>query len=377
MFKKTLIISSFYEPAFKAGGPIKSLKNMLSLEIFNDPLILTNDYDYDGTHLDHEQKKILKRSININYLSKIEHFKSFLSFIFLNKETEIIYLNGFFNPIYQLYLMGAFLFKDIKIIISPRGCLGKNELAIKPAKKMLIIKIIKILFLLRPNKEIIFHVTSEREISDIQQIFNTKNVSCELIQNLIDSNNFFEPKNNLGKLNVIFLSRISKKKNMHISKDIFSEVQNLNLILFGPYSKNEENYFKKIDKSLKDIGKLNYAYMGSLKPQSIRQELNKNDVFFLPTLGENFGHAVVEAMLAGLIIVISDKTPWNHLENRRFLWCIKDNDVDEYINVFKKLSAMSSEEIYNLKKDSYHFFHNYFRKNNNNSEKAYRNLFKV
>ena len=65
MFKKTLIISSFYEPAFKAGGPIKSLKNMLSLEIFNDPLILTNDYDYDGTYLDHEQKKILKELENM------------------------------------------------------------------------------------------------------------------------------------------------------------------------------------------------------------------------------------------------------------------------------------------------------------------------
>ena len=36
-----------------------------------------------------------------------------------------------------------------------------------------------------------------------------------------------------------------------------------------------------------------------------------NDVFFLPTLGENFGHIIIEDFIAGASAIISDKKFWN------------------------------------------------------------------
>jgi|ERR1700722_7448670 len=38
---------------------------------------------------------------------------------------------------------------------------------------------------------------------------------------------------------------------------------------------------------------------------------------FFPTLGENFGHVILESLLTGCTVPISDRTPWNRLEERR------------------------------------------------------------
>ena len=38
-----------------------------------------------------------------------------------------------------------------------------------------------------------------------------------------------------------------------------------------------------------------------------------NDLFFLPTRGENFGHVIAEALSVGTPVLISDQTPWRKL----------------------------------------------------------------
>ena len=39
--------------------------------------------------------------------------------------------------------------------------------------------------------------------------------------------------------------------------------------------------------------------------------LDDSDVFVLPTLGENFGHAICEAMRRGVVPIISSATPFS------------------------------------------------------------------
>ena len=54
--------------------------------------------------------------------------------------------------------------------------------------------------------------------------------------------------------------------------------------------------------------------MGEVKHEKLHALLHEYDVMLLPTLGENFGHAIIEALDAGLPVVISDRTPWRNLE---------------------------------------------------------------
>jgi glycosyltransferase involved in cell wall biosynthesis len=44
-------------------------------------------------------------------------------------------------------------------------------------------------------------------------------------------------------------------------------------------------------------------------------------------LGENFGHVILEALGAGCPVVISDQTPWSHLQEKGVGWTLPLDDL--------------------------------------------------
>ena len=50
------------------------------------------------------------------------------------------------------------------------------------------------------------------------------------------------------------------------------------------------------------------------------ESLAKNDLFFFPAHGENYGHVIAEAMAAGCPVLISDQTAWRNLEEKGAGW---------------------------------------------------------
>jgi glycosyltransferase involved in cell wall biosynthesis len=59
---------------------------------------------------------------------------------------------------------------------------------------------------------------------------------------------------------------------------------------------------------------------GSIESKEVVTMLGKYHVFLFPTLGENFGHVILEAMTAGCAILISDATPWRGLQEKGYGW---------------------------------------------------------
>jgi glycosyltransferase involved in cell wall biosynthesis len=56
----------------------------------------------------------------------------------------------------------------------------------------------------------------------------------------------------------------------------------------------------------------------------------------LPTLGENFGHGIIEALGTGRPVIISDQTPWRGLQAAGVGW---DVAIDESDQLLRALSA--------------------------------------
>jgi hypothetical protein len=52
---------------------------------------------------------------------------------------------------------------------------------------------------------------------------------------------------------------------------------------------------------------------GEIQHNEIATKLSENHLFYLPTLGENYGHSIVESFLSGTPALISDMTPWRNL----------------------------------------------------------------
>lgn len=59
---------------------------------------------------------------------------------------------------------------------------------------------------------------------------------------------------------------------------------------------------------------------GVLPHDRVAATMASHDLFFLPTLGENFGHAIYEALSAGLPALIADTTPWRGLQTTGAGW---------------------------------------------------------
>jgi glycosyltransferase involved in cell wall biosynthesis len=68
-----------------------------------------------------------------------------------------------------------------------------------------------------------------------------------------------------------------------------------------------------------------------------------HDFLVLPTLGENFGHAVVEALQAGLPVVVSDKTPWRDLEQVGSGWDLP-HDSSVWVRVLERCVDMDRDQ---------------------------------
>ena len=52
------------------------------------------------------------------------------------------------------------------------------------------------------------------------------------------------------------------------------------------------------------------VYCGSIQHKDVLSIFAKQDLFFFPTRGENFGHVIAEALAVGCPCVVTDETPW-------------------------------------------------------------------
>jgi glycosyltransferase involved in cell wall biosynthesis len=113
-----------------------------------------------------------------------------------------------------------------------------------------------------------------------------------------------------GKLRIVLAARISPMKNTLTAVRMVCKMSgSVELDLWGLLEDKDywEECLSQIALCPHDI---NINYRGDVEHEKLHALLHEYDVMLLPTLGENFGHSIIEALDAGLPVVISDRTPW-------------------------------------------------------------------
>jgi glycosyltransferase involved in cell wall biosynthesis len=64
------------------------------------------------------------------------------------------------------------------------------------------------------------------------------------------------------------------------------------------------------------------------------------DLFFLPTAGENFGHAIFEALSTGAPVLISDQTPWRGLAASMAGWDLPLTDRAPWVEAIESFARL-------------------------------------
>ncbi len=63
------------------------------------------------------------------------------------------------------------------------------------------------------------------------------------------------------------------------------------------------------------------------------------DLFLLPTAGENFGHAIFEALSSGVPALISDQTPWRGLAEAKAGFDLALAEPDRWVDAIDAFAA--------------------------------------
>lgn len=129
---------------------------------------------------------------------------------------------------------------------------------------------------------------------------------------------------------ILFLGRVESAKGLDFSLKSFAEIastnSNVSFVIAGP---EEDNYGSVIDKMVGDL-KIGDCVLrtGQLDSQSRLEALVDSDVFVLTSYSENFGMSVVEAMAAGVPVVVSDRIGLADLIHSEQIGFVVPLDVD-------------------------------------------------
>ena len=344
--KKVLILMGRYLPGYKDGGPVRTIKNLTD--------ILGSEYNirimcHDRDHGDLE----CYPNIAVNAYNKIGNasvfyvkngefkFKTILKEI---KKVDVVYCCGPYNnyAIKVMILKRLELFKQ-KLFVASMGSFSRGALSLKNKKKKVFLTLMKQIGLF---KNVIWSVTSSVEEEELKNVIG-KQAKCIIAEDLpriekID--HIYQKEEN--HLKVVFISRIAKKKNLLGAIEIISNLLNI-AIQFDIYGPIEDNdYWNECKQQLELLpSNISWDYKGECNSDNVIDTLSNYDVFLFPTLGENFGHVISEALIAGCLPIISDQTPWLDLEECKCGNVISLDNQNLFIKALERYSAMDQKEF--------------------------------
>lgn len=349
---KILIACPLYLPGFKGGGPIRSVSNLVAaLSEEFDFYIVTADRDH-GDHSSYPDINLGQwmkvGGAKVMYLAPGVGKYMTLWKIIRKKGWDFVYLNGFFNldfSLFPLVVRRVSRLHSVRFLLAPRGELSPGALRLKAAKKRVYMAFTEILGL---HRNLTWHATAKLESVEIAKIALFNNGLVLTAPNIATAFNSPTPPAESSSLRVVFLSRVSPKKNLAYAIRVVSRMSlPVVMDIYGP---REDVAYWSIceDLIVKAPTNVEIRYKGAVAPEEVVGVLSQYDVFFLPTLGENYGHVIVESFLAGTPALISDQTPWTGLEQLG-IGCsgnLADEDIFlSYLNFLGSLDAISKSQM--------------------------------
>ncbi len=323
--KKILILVDWYLPGYKAGGPIQSTSNLVAAlsDTYTFAVITLNTDLGDPTPypaIPTNTWFTRPEGTRVYYFSKDQLTIHRLRELILAENADFIYLNSMFSVPFTIWPWWLMLRREIpgRLVLAPRGMLQAGAVQIKWLKKRVFLTL---LAMTGGQRKLTWHATDEQERIDIQQFFGKK-VDVRVSSNI--PKQFQLPHQPIpkttGKVRFVFASRISKKKNVDFFLRQLRYVRGEVLLdIVGPLEDPE--YVKVCEKEIAKLPEnIQAQFIGPIPAPELPQKLGQYHFSVLSTTAENFGHAIFEGLLAGLPVLISDRTPWRDLTSKCIGW---------------------------------------------------------
>ncbi len=317
--KRILIIMGRYLPGFRDGGPVRSIQNLTDR--------LGDDYDFNILTCDRDRgdtkpypgirKGALNRVGNARVAYVKPHGFSFRIIKKLSDRADLIYLCGCFNDYARkTLLMKRMGMLDKPVLVAAMGLFAHDEFHIKYPKKKAYTTIMD-----RTGcfGGVSWSCSSEQEINDVKrEIRNTGSfyVARDLPVKVVGD----PPAKGkaAGELRLFYLGRIAEVKNLKgaVKALLHTDTEGLR-ISFSIYGgMDDPAYYEECRELLDRLPEnVSWEYRGLIPSDRVVETLRADEhVLIMDSLGENYGHAIYEALLAGCPVLISDRTSWHGVE---------------------------------------------------------------
>ncbi len=258
---------------------------------------------------------------------------------------DILLTNGFFDRTMTLAML---IWRKLGMIpqrptfVAPHGEFSAGALGLKSARKRMYAAALKKSGMLN---DVSFIATNDAEADAIRSEgdFGRPIFVCPTIRPLPPMPEV-EAAPADGPLRMVFASRIDYMKNLdfaiHAAGQSGAEIV---FNIYGPVSSDQ--FWEQCQEMMaKAPDNLTVSYKGILRQSEILQVLANHDIMFLPTLGENFGHAIADALLAGTPVLISDRTPWRGLTEAMAGWDFPLEQPAQFIAAIRQFDTLTVDE---------------------------------
>ena len=317
-----LIVAPYFLPAVLAGGPIRSIAGIVDQlhDEFTFYVLAVNHDSPPEISLQGIKSSswISQSACHVRYEPDrkftLGNYRSWI----LETRPSVIYLNTFFSTRFSLLpLLAALSVRRVRptVVLAPRGSLMSEALNLKSSKKRMYLVGYRLMGLSRRTT---WHATSIEEETDLRKLFGSRIaiVRASEVRVREMEQNLELPMKVPGELRVIFLSRISPKKNLVYAIQRLANVDGkVHFTIAGPGE--DAKYVLECEALIRSLPpSVTVEFIGPVEHDEVARTIAAHHLFFLPSLAENYGHAIVEALTCPRPVLIGNRTPWHNLAGR-------------------------------------------------------------
>ena len=367
MKQRLLICADWFDPGFRAGGPIRSCVNLVELlGDVSEVAVITSDRDLGESrsyaNLPSDRWRNWRGKARVRYCCSA--FQRMVQFVVMLRQwkPQAIYLNSMFSVAGTLWpLLWFFLTRpNVRVVLAPRGMLKPSALAQKSWKKRPILAILRAVGMVR---KVAFHATSADEVNEVRAAFGA--VSVVLLNN-VPCVPVMHPAAHFRSaemLRLCFLGRVHPIKNLLWLLDSMRAIDcRCHLVIVGPIE--DQRYYEQCLRAVEQLpSSVAVEFVGAKTEVEVRELLLASDTMILPTLGENFGHAIFESLAVGTPVIISDQTIWRGLVEQKAGWDLP-LVPEAFVGAICQLSRLSDPEYQALRENALGVAHRFLDANN-------------
>lgn len=315
---RILLMAPSFEPAVKAGGPARTLTNLVRIldgRYLIDVVTPDRDLGDPSPFPGLPGPPVSRGTTTLYYLSATSPTQALSLLKELGSNTyDLIMINSIWNLRYALVPVLLTILGVLRgpVLLLPHGELEPGALARKSLKKRLAGPPFRAVYRRGVS---LFGATSEAERVRVLGWFPRGKV-VSTSNNLPDEISWGQPATRGPCLQALYLSRIHPTKGLlPLLRGLSLAGRPIDLRVVGPVE--DSAYAAHCRQVAAQLPEHISVVFHDLAPRSeVAQLLWNADVMILLTAGENYGHVIAEALQAGCPVIATTTTPWTETLRR-------------------------------------------------------------